>query len=211
MTFCHAAATPGRLPVIQQAVAFAAICHDDKMETFLFTDIRSLIKVTIVKLGRETKSLRPDTDASPQTFAASNPQAKTDGGPPVKTVTPTPEEMKSRTARFKDLVPYSKQQENTGIPVAAMERLTANKVYPVMVPAGYKGRSSMAPLKGLPGAVVSIAECPAGDGPGLHAHEQTVENFFCLNGRFEVTWGRSDARRGGKECGRTCRSRGSPD
>ncbi|HEX7075505.1 MAG TPA: cupin domain-containing protein [Hyphomicrobiaceae bacterium] len=108
---------------------------------------------------------------------------------PVKTVTPSPEEMKARTARFKDLMPYSKQQENTGIPVAAMERLTANKVYSIMVPEGYKGRSAMAPLKGLPGAVISIAECPPGNGPGLHAHEQTVENFFCLNGKFEVTWG----------------------
>lgn len=107
----------------------------------------------------------------------------------MKTITPTPEEMEQRTVRFKNLVPYSKQQADNGIPVAAMEKLTANKVYPVMVPEGYKGRSAMAPIKSVPGAVVSIAECPAGDGPGLHAHEQTIENFFCLNGKFEVTWG----------------------
>jgi uncharacterized RmlC-like cupin family protein len=44
-------------------------------------------------------------------------------------------------------------------------------------------------LKGLPGLAVTIAECPAGDGPGLHCHETTVENFLCLNGRFEIAWG----------------------
>src|SRR3546814_20462425 len=120
------------------------------METFLFTYIRSLIKVTIVKLGRETKSLRPDTDASPQTFAASNPQAKTDGGPPVKTVTPTPAEMTSRTARFKDLVPYSKQPENTGHQGAAMALLPPTTVYPDLVPPHNQGPSPIAPRKALP-------------------------------------------------------------
>jgi mannose-6-phosphate isomerase-like protein (cupin superfamily) len=25
--------------------------------------------------------------------------------------------------------------------------------------------------------------------PGLHRHLNTVENFFCLSGRFEIAWG----------------------
>src|SRR5262249_48885487 len=44
-------------------------------------------------------------------------------------------------------------------------------------------------LKGGPGLTLTIAECPPGDGAGLHAHEQSTENFFCLNGRFEIAWG----------------------
>jgi uncharacterized RmlC-like cupin family protein len=44
-------------------------------------------------------------------------------------------------------------------------------------------------VKGAPGLVITIAECPPGDGAGLHAHEQSIENFFCLNGRFESAWG----------------------
>ncbi|RDE07363.1 cupin domain-containing protein [Sphingomonas aracearum] len=97
--------------------------------------------------------------------------------------------MTARVARFKDLVPYSKQYTNAGIPIEAFERLTARSVYSIMAPQDYKGRSAMAPIKSLPGAVVSIAECPPGDSPGLHCHEMTVENFFCLNGRFEILWG----------------------
>src|SRR5262249_29617587 len=39
------------------------------------------------------------------------------------------------------------------------------------------------------GAIVSIAECEPVNGPGLHRHLNTVENFFCLSGRFEIAWG----------------------
>jgi uncharacterized RmlC-like cupin family protein len=67
--------------------------------------------------------------------------------------------------------------------------VAAGKVYPVMVPATYAGRNKGAPVKGEPGLSVSIAECPPGNGPGLHNHANTIENFFCLNGRFEISWG----------------------
>ncbi len=107
----------------------------------------------------------------------------------MKTFTPTVEEMTKRVARFKDLVPYGQQHADSGIPEEVFEKLTARNVYSIMAPTEYKGRSSKAPIKSLPGAVVSIAECPPGNAPGLHCHELTVENFFCLNGRFEVRWG----------------------
>ena len=58
-----------------------------------------------------------------------------------------------------------------------------------MVPADYEGRSAAAPVKGPRGLIVSIAECEPGNGPGLHRHLNTVENFFCLSGRFEIAWG----------------------
>jgi mannose-6-phosphate isomerase-like protein (cupin superfamily) len=29
----------------------------------------------------------------------------------------------------------------------------------------------------------------AANGPGLHRHLNTVENFLCLSGRFEIAWG----------------------
>lgn len=107
----------------------------------------------------------------------------------MKTHTPTVEEMTKRVARFKELVPYGQQHADSGIPEEVFEKLTARAVYSIMAPAEYKGRSSRAPIKSLPGAVVSIAECPPGNAPGLHCHEITVENFFCLNGRFKVSWG----------------------
>lgn len=108
----------------------------------------------------------------------------------MRTVTVTPEEMERRTVRFTGLRSYQHQQENaSGIPARAFARIAAERVYPVLAPAGYQGRSALAPLKGPPGLVVTIAECPPGDGAGLHAHEQSIENFFCLDGRFDIAWG----------------------
>ncbi len=67
--------------------------------------------------------------------------------------------------------------------------VSAKAVYPVMSPEGWAGRNAIAPVKGAPGITISLAECPPGDNPGLHAHETTVENFFCVRGRFKISWG----------------------
>jgi mannose-6-phosphate isomerase-like protein (cupin superfamily) len=98
--------------------------------------------------------------------------------------------MEARVARFKKLQTYQSQNLATqGIPPGAMEKITARKVYPVMAPADYQGRSAGAPVKGPRGLIVTIAECEPGNGPGLHRHLNTVENFMCLAGRFEIAWG----------------------
>jgi uncharacterized RmlC-like cupin family protein len=108
----------------------------------------------------------------------------------MKSIKVTLEEMGRRMARFKDLQSYQYQSESAaGIPMEVLEKIAAHRVYPLMVPANYSGRSALAPIKGAPGVVLSIAECPPGDGPAMHIHEQTIENFFCLSGRFEVAWG----------------------
>jgi mannose-6-phosphate isomerase-like protein (cupin superfamily) len=100
----------------------------------------------------------------------------------------TPEQMESiRVARFSKLQTYQRQNLDAhNIPPGAV---TARKVYPVMAPPDYQGRSAGAPVKGPRGLVVSIAECEPHNGPGLHRHLNTVENFFCLSGRFEISWG----------------------
>ena len=43
--------------------------------------------------------------------------------------------------------------------------------------------------QGRAGLTVTIAECPPGDSSGLHKHTATVENFFCIQGSFDITWG----------------------
>lgn len=102
----------------------------------------------------------------------------------------TEAEMEARIARFADLVPYKQTMNDAhGIPVEAMRMMSTDKVYPVMSPAEWTGRSSIAPVKGAAGLTVTIAECPPGDHPGLHNHTGSVENFFCLSGRFEILWG----------------------
>jgi mannose-6-phosphate isomerase-like protein (cupin superfamily) len=102
----------------------------------------------------------------------------------------TPEQMENRVARFNKLQTYQRQNFDAhNIPPGAVEKVTARKVYPVMAPADYQGRSAGAPVKGPRGLIVSIAECEPGNGPGLHRHLNTVENFFCLSSKFEITWG----------------------
>ena len=108
----------------------------------------------------------------------------------IETIELKPEDMAKRIARFKDLTPYKQSiMENTGIPAEAIEMVSAKSVYPVMSPANWQGRSAVAPVKGKDGLTVTIAECPPGNNPGLHSHSHTVENFFCLNGRFRISWG----------------------
>jgi quercetin dioxygenase-like cupin family protein len=108
----------------------------------------------------------------------------------VTTNTLTPEQMETRTARFNKLQTYQRQNFDAhNIPPGAVEKVTARRVYPVMAPADYQGRSAGAPVKGPRGLIVSIAECEPGNGPGLHRHLNTCENFFCLSGRFEISWG----------------------
>src|SRR6266446_3677960 len=108
----------------------------------------------------------------------------------VTTQSLTPDQMERRIARFNNLQTYQKQNfEAHNIPPGAVEMVTARKVFPVMAPADYQGRSAGAPVKGPRGLIVSIAECPPNNGPGLHRHLNTVENFFCLSGRFKIAWG----------------------
>ena len=108
----------------------------------------------------------------------------------MKTIDLKPTEMAKRIARFKDLKPYKQSiMENTGIPAEAVEIVSAKSVYPVMSPEGWKGRAAVAPVKGKDGLTLAIAECPPGNHPGLHSHTHTVENFFCLSGRFRISWG----------------------
>ena len=108
----------------------------------------------------------------------------------MTTPTLSPAQMQARVARFGKLQTYQTQNLATqGIPPGAMEKITARRVYPVMAPADYQGRSAGAPVKGPRGLIVSIAECEPGNGPGLHRHLNTVENFMCLSGRFEIAWG----------------------
>lgn len=99
------------------------------------------------------------------------------------------EEMARRSAKFKDLKSYQAQQEVNGIPSAVLEKIAARRVYPLMVPEGYTGRSAMAPIKGAAGLSLTITESPPGDGAALHMHEETIENFFCLSGKFDIIWG----------------------
>jgi len=104
-----------------------------------------------------------------------------------------PAAMAQRVTRFATLVPYKRAlNARSAIPPEATEWLTAGSVFPLLVPEGHVGRSQDAPLKGWPGLYVAIAECVPGDGPLPHAHFDTQESFFVLDGEWDISWGFDD-------------------
>ena len=58
--------------------------------------------------------------------------------------------------------------------------LTAKKLYSLLAPGNADGSHQFAAAEGPPGLSITIAECPPGNGPMLHAHMNTHEIFFCL-------------------------------
>jgi uncharacterized RmlC-like cupin family protein len=99
--------------------------------------------------------------------------------------------MAGRVTRFDKLVPYKKDLSRTGgLPPEATEALSAGSVFTLVVPEGHAGRSRTAPIYGNQGLYMSIAECRSGDdAPPAHAHSDTQESFFFLDGTFEVYTG----------------------
>jgi uncharacterized RmlC-like cupin family protein len=96
-----------------------------------------------------------------------------------------------RLARFATLVPYKKDlKRNGGLPPEATEALSAGSVCTLVVPEGHQGRSRTAPIYGHQGLYIALAECRTGDdAPPAHAHWDTQESFFILDGTFEIYTG----------------------
>ena len=107
----------------------------------------------------------------------------------MKTIDIGPDGMKEHIVRFNALKPKQGVYEKFGIPAEAYEMLTAKTLYTLLAPSDAAGSHQFAAARGPSGLSISIAECPPGDGPMLHAHMKTHEIFFCLKGRFEVSWG----------------------
>jgi uncharacterized RmlC-like cupin family protein len=107
----------------------------------------------------------------------------------MKTIDIGPDGMTDHIVRFKDLQPKQGQYKDLGIPLDAYEMLTAKTLYSLLAPGDAAGSHKFAAASGPAGLSITIAECPPGDGPMLHAHMRTHEIFFCLTGKFEVSWG----------------------
>ncbi len=107
----------------------------------------------------------------------------------MKTIDIGPDGMQEHIVRFNALQPKKGNYESLGIPTEAYEMLTAKTLYTLLAPADAAGSHQFTAAKGPPGLSLSIAECPPGDGPMLHAHMETHEIFFCLKGKFEIRWG----------------------
>ena len=105
----------------------------------------------------------------------------------MKTITLSQQEMQQRIARFRDLEALPIQQ--SAIPLAARDVVYSRKLLSVIGLEDAQTPINVgAPIRGAAGMTMTLAVCPPGQGPGLHAHRQTYETFTVLKGRFEVTW-----------------------
>ncbi|MEY2660202.1 MAG: hypothetical protein RLZZ123_1374 [Pseudomonadota bacterium] len=99
------------------------------------------------------------------------------------------EEMARRVSRFQQLRPLPVQASDRA-PQAARDVVYARELLSVI---GLEGTAkspinTAAPITGAAGMTMTLARCPAGQGPGLHNHKDTFETFTVLEGRFEVCW-----------------------
>jgi quercetin dioxygenase-like cupin family protein len=106
----------------------------------------------------------------------------------MKTIRISREQMARRISRFADLKPLPIQNEL--IPERARDVVYARKLLSVIgLDATAKTPiNSGAPIVGAAGMTMTLAVCPPGQGPGLHAHRATYETFTVLQGEFEVRW-----------------------
>ena len=108
-------------------------------------------------------------------------------------ITISPEEMEARTVRFKE----QKARPKRGAGVLRDEIVNffvADANYSYMAPE-MEGRSQIQRFAALVGGdagnaiSISMAVASPGRGPTLHHHMKTVEAFFCLSSKFEISWG----------------------
>jgi quercetin dioxygenase-like cupin family protein len=106
----------------------------------------------------------------------------------MKTIELTQSDMAQRVARYRELQPLPTQTE-AGVPLEAKDVIYARKLLSVIgLESGATPVSSNAPIRGAAGMTMTLAVCPPGQGPELHAHVKTYETFTVLRGRFEVRW-----------------------
>ncbi len=113
----------------------------------------------------------------------------------MKTIELTQRDMAGRVARYRDLEPLPVQTA-AGVPQEAKDVIYARKLLSVIgLESGATPVSAGAPIKGAAGMTMTLAVCPPGQGPELHAHVKTYETFTVLRGRFEVRWNDDGAER----------------
>ena len=121
----------------------------------------------------------------------------------MKTIEITPDEMKSRISRYDALEPLPIQQDPE-IPLEANDVIYARKLLSVIGLSGDVETpiNTGAPIVDAAGMTMTLAVCPPGQGPSLHAHHQTYETFTVLKGPL-----RGDLERRRQRAGRARRVR----
>lgn len=109
----------------------------------------------------------------------------------MKTIAPEPTEIERRIARFQSLRPM-KAQRDASVPLEAADIVWSRKLMPVIALESKSAtpiNDESAPIIGAAGMTITLAVCPPGQGPTLHAHRNTFETFTVLQGAFEFALG----------------------
>lgn len=109
----------------------------------------------------------------------------------MKTIAPEPAEIERRIARFQSLRPM-KAQRDASVPLEAADIVWSRKLMPVIALESKSAtpiNDESAPIIGAAGMTITLAVCPPGQGPTLHAHRNTFETFTVLQGAFEFALG----------------------
>jgi len=76
------------------------------------------------------------------------------------------------------------------LPLVAYQKMTAEEFYLLLSSPKLGGPFATDPgISDDQGLVAAIVKCSPGQGPYLHAHYNTLENFVALDGSFRITWG----------------------
>lgn len=111
----------------------------------------------------------------------------------------TSDEMNRRVAHYTSLKPLSFQkdtaqtEEARRVPSEALDLMEFGHSRHLLSVIGLDSGDDTAitrdaPIMGAGGMTMTLAICPPGTGPALHAHLATYETFTVLQGRFELTY-----------------------
>lgn len=107
----------------------------------------------------------------------------------MKTISIAKNDMDQRVSRFSELKPLA-FAESLEMSQEAKDVIYARQLLSVIGLGGDADTpvNKGAPIQGAGGMTMTMAVCPPGNGPSLHAHQQTHETFTVLKGQFEITW-----------------------
>ena len=101
----------------------------------------------------------------------------------------TADEIGSRVARFTDLEPMSTAKDLDWVPQAAMDVIFARDLRPVIIEQTKNPFGTTGAIHGAAGTTMNVSIMPPGQGPCLHAHDNTYETFVVLDGMIEFRVG----------------------
>ena len=101
----------------------------------------------------------------------------------------TAEEIQSRVARFGDLKPMSTAKDLDWVPQDAMDVIFARDLRPIIMEKTKNPFGETAAIYGAAGTTMNVSIMPPGQGPCLHAHDNTYETFVVLDGEIEFSVG----------------------